>query len=372
MRKFLMLVAVLLLAIPFVAAQTDESDETGEEEMVDLTPWTCPEGYEGQTLSIYNWSTYIAEDTIPNFEEACGVTVNYDTYDSSETMLARIRQGNPGYDLIVPSGSDIYVMAREDLLIPLDKELLPNMVHILPEFVDPPYDPGNQFTVPYQWGTVGIGYNTEVFPDGISSWDELWEHDGNVAWLDDREAMFGIALLMQDMDANDRSPEALEMARDYLLERGDNVVAIAADDGQVLLERGEVDATIEYSGDIFALAEECECDDYWYAIPEEGTNVWTDVMAVPVDAPNPELAMVFMNYILDPQVGADLSNWTAYASPNSTAIDEGLIEAELLNDPAIYPSAETLADMFILQELSPEAEELVNNAWDELLIFLGQ
>jgi spermidine/putrescine transport system substrate-binding protein len=150
------------------------------------------------------------------------------------------------------------------------------------------------------------------------------------------------------------------------------VVAIAADDGQVLLERGDVDMTIEYSGDILALMFECECDTYGYLIPEEGTNIWVDNMAIPVDAPNPELAMVFMDYILHPQVGADISNYTAYGSPNQPAIDNGLIDEALLSDPAIYPSQEILAKLFFSNPVGGDAEQLYNNAWDEMLIFLGQ
>lgn len=356
------LLLILSLSLPFATmAQDDEEVE----------PWVCPEGYEGQTLSIYNWSTYIAEDTIPNFEEACGVTINYDIYDSDETMITRIRQGNPGYDLVVPSGDTIATMIREELLVPLDKDLIPNLENLDPAFANPPYDPENAFSVPYQWGTVGIGYNTEVFPDGVTSWEQLYAHDGPVAWLDDRRATFGVALIALGYDPNTENLDEIAEARDYLIERGGNVVAVAADDGQVLLERGDVDMTVEYSGDIFALMEECECDTYAYVIPEESANVWTDNMAIPVDSPNPELAMVFIDYILHPQVGADLSNFTAYGSPNLAAIEMGLIDEDFLSDPAIYPDRDGDATLFQIEEPSAEVEQAYNDAWDELLIFLG-
>ena len=191
MKRLMLLLAVLCLVAPVAITQDMEYE-----------PWTCPEGYEGQTLSIYNWSTYIAEDTVPNFEDACGVAVNYDIYESNEAMLARIRQGNPGYDIIVPSGGTVQRMAEEMLLIPLDLEMIPNVANVIPDLLGAAYDPENQYSLPYQWGTVGVGYSTEVFPDGITSWNQVWEHDGPVAWLDDRQTMLGIAHLFLDNDPN--------------------------------------------------------------------------------------------------------------------------------------------------------------------------
>jgi len=361
MRKLILFLMLMVLVVPVVGAQDDDDDM--------MEAWECPEGYEGQTLSIFNWSTYIAEDTVPNFEEACGVTVNYDIYESGEAMLARIRQGNPGYDLIVPSGDTIGIMIEEDLLIPLDKEMIPNIENVSEDLLDPPYDPGNEYSLPYQWGTVGIGYNTEL--GEITSWEDMFEFDGSVAWLDDRRAMFGIALMILGYDPNTDDPDEIAEARDFLLERGNNVVSIAADDGQVQLERGDVAMTVEYSGDIIDLTYECECEDFAYVIPEEGSNIWVDNMAIPVDAPNPELAMVFINYVLDPQVGADISNFTAYASPNQAAIDAGLIDEELLEDTSIYPTEEMRENLFFIVNTEPETENLYNDAWDELLIFLG-
>jgi spermidine/putrescine transport system substrate-binding protein len=360
MRKFTLILLFALLIVGVTNAQ-------GEVE-----PWVCPPGFEGQTLSVFNWSTYIAEDTIPNFEAACGVTVNYDIFESNEQMLARIRQGNPGYDIVVPSGNTVAIMAREGLLVELNKDLIPNFANLIPSLLDRAYDPGNVYTAPYQWGTIGIGYNTERIPDGITSWEQVWNHDGPVAWLDDRRAVIGIGLQLLGYDPNTENPDEIAEARDYLIERGGNVVAIAADDGQVLLERGDVDITIEYSGDIFALGFECECDTYKYIIPEEGGNIWTDNLAIPVDAPNPELAMAFIDYILHPQVGADISNYTAYASPNLASIELGLIDATYLEDEGIYPSEEVIARLFEAVEVSPEAEQAYNDAWDEMLIFLGQ
>lgn len=333
--------------------------------------WTCPEGFEGQTLSVYNWSTYIAEDTVANFEEACGVTVVYDVYESNESMLARLRQGNPGYDIAVPTDSYVAIMIAEELVEPISLSNIPNYAHVSESLKDPSYDPGNQYSLPYQWGTVGIGYNITKVGEEITSWDQLWEYEGSVGWLEDVRGMMGIALNNLGYDPNTEVVSEIEAARDYLVERGGNVVTIATDDGQALLERGEVDLVIEYSGDIFQLIADCECEDFAFALPEEGSQAWVDNMVIPAGAPNHALAEVWMDYILDPQVSADIANYTAYATPNQASIDQGLIDEEYLSSPVIYPSEETLAGLFTITAV-PEAEVEYNNVWDEIKVLLGQ
>src|SRR5690625_1353816 len=352
------LFAALLLGL-FAAASAQESG------------WTCPEGFEGQTLSVYNWTTYIAEDTIANFEAACDANVQYDTYPTDDDMLARIRQGNPGYDIVVPSDVVVYLMIEEGLLSEIDKDLLPNWSNLDEDFLDLAFDPGNTYTVPYQWGTTGIGYNVNAVGFEVTSWQDMFEYDGPVSWLSDVPGMFGIALLMQGYDPNTRDVDEIEEAKEFLIENGRNVVYINQDDGQEVLLRGEAHMVIEYSGDIFQIIEECECDDFAYVIPEEGTNFWVDSVAIPVGARNPELAHVFIDYLLDPQVSADIANYTAYGTPNQAAIEAGLIDEELLNDPGIYPSPETEENLFFVEQDS-EIEEIHNAAWDEIRIFVGR
>ena len=369
MRKlFLMFTLVLLVAgavIPgMVMAQGDDDDDER------VQPWVCPEGFEGQTLSVYNWSTYIAEDTIPNFEELCGVTVEYDIYESNESMLARIREGNPGYDIVVPSDYTIAIMAEEGLLEELNLDLIPNFVHVGEQFVGAPYDPENKYSVPYQWGTVGIGYNVTEVGEEITTWQEMLDYDGPVAWLEDPRSMIAVGLVLLGYDPNTDNPDEIDEAMEFMIDHSDNVVAIAADDGQVLLERGDVNMTVEYSGDIFQIMDECECEDFAYVIPGEGSIVWTDNLAIPVDAPNPELAHAFIDYVLHPVVGAAISNYTAYGSPNASAIALGLIDEEYLADPAIYPDEETSERLFYITE-NAETEQYYLDAWDEIVIFAG-
>lgn len=358
MRRF---IVSFLGALALFGAASAQSE--GEE-------WLCPAGYEGQTLNVYNWATYIAEDTIANFEEACSVKVVYDTFASDDDMLVRLRQGNPGFDIVVPSDVIASLMIEEGLALEIDKARIPNWANLDPSFLDLSFDPDNRYTVPYQWGTAGIGYNTERVGE-VTSWTDLFEHDGPVAWIEDTTVVLGVALIMSGLDPNSEDPAEIRQARDYLIDHGGNVVYIARDDGQELLLRGEVDMVIEYSGDIFQIIEECECDTYAYVIPEEGANFWVDSLVIPAGAPNKALAEVFIDYILDPHVSADISNYTAYGTPNEVAFDRGLIDEELAEDPAIYPDAETSERLFFALQ-SAEREEILFEAWDEVKIFVGR
>jgi spermidine/putrescine transport system substrate-binding protein len=358
MRFLSLITAGLMLAVIPLSAQDAR------------TGWTCPEGFAGQRLSVYNWSTYIAEDTIANFEAACGVRVTYDVYENNETLIARLRQGNPGYDVIVPSSYAVETLSNEGLLIELDHSLIPNLANVTPELLDLPFDPGNRYSVPYLWGTVGVGYRTAAVAEPITSWEQVWQYSGRVAWIDDPRLMLGIALHLLGHDVNTTDPNAIAEARDYLIERGSNVVAIAGDDGQARLQRGEVDIAIENSGDIFQLMAESEPGEFAYAIPVEGAERWIDNLAIPVGSVNVPLAHVFIDYILDPQVSADIANYIAYGSPNQAAIDAGLIDAELLENPGIYPPAAILEALFSIVAV-PEAEIDYLSAWDEIKVSLG-
>lgn len=360
MRKTLILFIAILLVGVALRPNFTQAQESAS--------WKCPAGFEGETLSVYNWSTYVAEDTISNFQELCGLNeVIYDVYGSNEEMLARIRQGNPGYDIVVPTDYTVAIMASEGLLEPLDLDEIPNFANVSKNLTGTPFDPENEYSIPYQWGTVGIGYNVDAVGEEVTSWSQLFEYDGPVAWLEDYRAMFGIALTLLGYNPNSEDLDEIAEARDFLIDNGNNVVAIAADDGQALLQAGNADIVVEYSGDIFQIMADCECDDFNYVIPTEGTVVWVDNLAIPVDAPNPDLAHAFIDYILDPQVGADISNYTAFSSPNQMAIDLGLIDEAYLNNPSIYPTDEVSQRLYFIVEL-PDVEQDYLDAWDEIVI----
>jgi spermidine/putrescine transport system substrate-binding protein len=338
----------------------------------DTTGWTCPEGLAGQTLNVANWTTYIAADTIPQFEKLCDVTVNYTEYETDEIVLDALRRGDTSYDIVIPDITIVAVMIDEGLLETLDHNNIPNLQHLAADFRSLAYDPENRYSVPYQWGTLGIGYNKSTVTEDIKSWKDFFEYNGAVAWLDMSHTIIGIALLTLGYDPETTNLSEIAAARNFLIEHSPLTTIVPDSDGQKLLADGGADLVIEFSGDIFQLNRDCKCDDYAYVIPEEGTNFWIDAMVIAADAPNKALAEAFMDYVLDPQVSADISNFTAYATPNQTAIDEGLINQDYLDNPVIYPDEASRSKMFLLAEVTTEMEQVYQSAWDEIRILLGQ
>lgn len=318
-------------------------------------------------LNVYNWSTYIAPQTIPNFEKQFEVTVNYDLFDNNEALLAKLQVGNPGYDIIVPSDYMVQIMIAEDMLLPLERSLIPNLESVHEAFRDPPFDPGMKYCVPYQWGTLGVGYNVTATGGEISSWTAMFEPKYRVAWLDDMRASLGAVLLYLGYGINTTDPPQIAEARDFLIQRGGNITAFAPDTGQILLDEGEVDLTFEWNGDIFQVMEENPA--LRYLIPEEGTIGFVDNLCITKDAPHPELAHKFINYVLEPEVGAQISNYIKFATPNAAALP--LINEEDLNNPAIYPSDETLKKIQFLIDVG-EATTYYDEAWTEIKVALGE
>lgn len=368
MQRFLTLFSMIMvgsaLGILSVAAQTDEQGIEPE------IQWECPGGFEGQTLHVYNWATYIGETTIVDFEELCDVDIVYDVYDSNESLIARLRQGNPGYDVAFPSDYAVAIMIRDGLIESINPDHIPNLSNIAERWRGLYFDPENEYSVPYLWGSLGVAYNTLRVREEITSWQQIFDHNGPVAWIDDSRSMLGIGLKMLGYDPNSTDADEIAEARDFLIENSGSAVSTAEDDGQALLARGEVDIAIEYSGDVYQVMADCECDDYAYVVPDEGSITFIDLMVVLKDAPNPELAEAFIDYILDPAVNAMIVNDTLYPTPNQAAIESGWISEELLNNPAVFPDEESLGNLFFLQDVG-EAEQYYNDAWDEIVISIG-
>jgi spermidine/putrescine transport system substrate-binding protein len=320
---------------------------------------------EATELNIYNWSTYIAPDTIPAFEEEFGVTVNYDLYEDNEELLAKLQGGNPGYDIIVPSDYMVEIMVGQDMLETIDHGNIPNIENVDPTFADPAFDPGMAHCVPYQWGTMGIGYNEAKVGRPIDSWSVFFEGSdefaGRIAWLDDTRAVLGVGLLMLGYDMNTTDPDQINEAKELVAAYKDNIAAFAPDTGQIMLDEGEVDITLEWSGDVFQVME--ENPDVRYVIPKEGAIVWTDNLCIPKNAPHKELAEKFINFILDAQIGADLSDYIRYGTPNAASLP--LINAEDRNNPGIYPSEDTMKRLEFIVDVG-EATLLYDQAWTEI------
>lgn len=371
--RILIVMSLVAMTVLGASAQDDSSDDESEGELAydpSRIAWTCPEGFEGQTLNVFNWATYIGSNTIATFEALCDVTVIYDVYDNNEAMVARLRNGNPGYDIAFPTEYIIPVMIREDLIAPIDAEKIPNLANIAPRWRGMFFDPNDEYTVPYMWGTTGIAYNTERVTEVPDSWMDIFEHDGPVAWLGDPRTMLSVALNVLGFDPNSTDAEEVEQARDFLVANAGNLIAAALDDGQALLERGEVDMTVEYDGDIYQLINDCACETYGYVLPQEGAILNIAAMVLLKDGPNPDLAMAFMDYVLDPYVNGQITNEITYPTANQAAIDGGFVDEALLNSP-IYPDLDTIPESYFLEYIG-DADVFYNNAWDEALILIGK
>lgn len=361
LRYGILLVIMLMMSNTLLLAQSED------------TEWVCPPGHQGEILHVYNWTTYIAPETIGIFEEKCSVEVVYSEFSDDEQMLVELRRGNTDYGVVVPGLETVGLMVEERLLLPLDHDLIPNLSNLFTNFRELPQDPDQNYSVPYQWGTIGIGYNQEKVTTPITGWAEVFDYDGKIGWMNEPQILLGIGLRYLGYEGSTRNVDDLAQARDLLIDFGlDNAYIIDDDEGQELLRSGELDIVIEYSGDILQLNEDCNCNDYVYVIPQEGTNLWLDMMAIPIDAPNVELSHIFIDFILDVHISAGISNATSYASPNRAALEQGLIRSDLLANPAIYPPVNELDKMFMLPTPRGDIRQIYLNYWDEISILLGR
>jgi spermidine/putrescine transport system substrate-binding protein len=334
--------------------------------------WVCPPEFAGQTLNVANWDLYVTDTTIPNFQTLCDVTVNYTTYASNEDLIAQLQSGDANYDVVFPSDYATAIMIQDEMLRPLTYANIPNFANISEDLRNPPYDPGSQYAVPYQWGTIGLLYNITRTGEQITSWQQMFDYTrGSVNWLEDTRGMMSMALNQLDYNPNTQNQAEINAARDYLVEHSGNVAAIAEYGTYDLLINGEADIAIEYSGAVNLIAGQCECDDFRFAIPAEGTVLWVDKIAIPVGAPNPRLAEAFIDYILQPRVGADISNYTGYASPNQVAINLGMIDDAFLSNVNIYPTDEIRSHLYFT-DTNTTTQELQVTAWESVKAAIAQ
>ena len=291
-------------------------------------------------LNVYNWDTYIGETTVEDFSEETGVLVRYDLFASNDELFAKLREGNPGYDVIFPSNDYLERMIAAEMVVPLEHSKIPNMANIDEAFVDPGFDPGRKYSVPYMWGTIGIGYRMGAAEPAPKRWSDLLQSDvyaGRIALMNDSDIV-QVALKMLGYSGNSKVSEEIAEAGDALVAAKPNIKTFAPDTGQDLLISGEVDVVMEWSGDIQQVIE--EDPELAYIVPEEGGLLWEDDMCIPKDAPHPEEAHEWINYILTPEVHAGIADYIKYACPNAAALP--LISAEDRENPAIYPPREIL------------------------------
>ncbi len=309
------------------------------------------QGYSGgNTLTIYNWGDYIDEDLIKKFEKETGIKVIYETFDSNEAMLTKIQQGGTTYDIAVPSEYMIDKMRNEDLLIPLDHSKLPNLKYIDERFMNLPFDLENKFSVPYFWGTVGIVYNPKMLHGKkISSWNDLWDPNlkNKILLIDGAREVMGMGLNSLGYSLNDTKKEHLIAAKEKLDTLTPNVKAIVGDEIKMLLANEEASVGLVWSGDASEIMAENENLDY--VVPKEGSNLWFDNMVIPKTAKHIDAAHKFINFMLDPKVNAQNTEYVGYSTPNKQALT--YMPKEIVKDERFYPSPELTEKLEVYENL---------------------
>ncbi len=323
----------------------------------------------GGELHIYNWEDYFAPDTLDDFAAEFGVEVFLDTFDDEYAMASAVESDTSKYDIVVASDSLITEMAERRLLAEINLGNVPNLANIDPGFLDQPWDPGNRHSVPYTWGSTGILYNTEHVDSPVDSWSLLRDPSlaGHVALVNDYSVVIGLTLKSLGYPLNSSDPDQIDEAVQVLKDQQPLLVGyLDYDTMEELILSGELWAVQIYNGDAAFLME--ENDDLAFFIPAEGSDYFVDNLAIPRDAKNKAAAEAFINYILRPEVHAEISNYTQYATPNQAALEQGLIDEELLASEASYPPRDLLEawEPFGAEQLS-----LWNKAWVEVQAAAG-
>ncbi len=283
-------------------------------------------------LFFYNWSDYIDPDILAKFEAEYGVQVVLDTYDSNEDMLAKVRAGNSGYDIVAPSDYAVQIMIAEGLASPIDKALVPNMVHLDPDLLDQYFDKGNVYSIPYMYGITGIAYNTKFFPDGIDSWAAIFEPDqieqfrGKFSMLDDARETPGAALRYIGESLNSTDPAALARVKEILLTQKQFLAAYNSSDVNRKLASEEYVMAHSWSGSAMqarnGLGDEFSGNpNIAFVIPKEGGMIWMDNLMILKDSPNAYTAHVFINFLLRPDISAQNTEYIGYLTPVKDAVE---------------------------------------------------
>ena len=316
-------------------------------------------------LNFYNWDTYIGETTLDDFKAATGIEVKMDLFADNDELFAKLKEGNPGYDVVVPSNDYTERMIVAGMLEPLDHARIPNMANVTPAFLDAAFDPGRKHSLPYMWGTIGIGYRKSKVSALPDSWKHLYDSDeysGRIAMLGDGGTLIGIGLKYLGYSYNETDPARIKEVEDLLIRQKPHIKAFAEDNGQDLLISGEVDLTMEWNGDILQVMAEDE--DLSYAVPKEGGLLWEDSLAIPRDAPHPENAHKFIDFILDAEVGAAIADFIYYATPNEAAKQH--LPSEYLDNPAIFPPPSVIENSEPSKYLGEGHQRLLDETWTRI------
>ena len=340
-------------------------------------------GAEEKVLNVYNYSDYIAEDTIPNFEQRTGIRVTYDVYDSDEIVETKLLAGSSGYDIVVPTLNFFGRQIQAGVFKELDKSKIPNLANLDPKVMEriAAQDPGNKYGVPYMVGTTGIGYNVDKVTaafgsaDIANSWDLVFKpeniaklKDCGVTLLDTPSDMIPIALHYLGQDPHSNDPATIQKAADLIRSIRPYVQNFHSSQYVSSLANGSTCLVVGWSGDIIQARDRAQEAgngvNVAYSIPKEGTAQWFDMLAIPADAKHPQNAYAFINYLLEPQVAANNTNYIQYANPVVTATP--LVDEAIRTDPTIYPPEDVAAKMFTYAINTPETDKLYTRLWTEI------
>jgi spermidine/putrescine-binding protein len=346
MRKpFLLLAALLVLASCGVQMEPKIETETSS-----------------KALNVYIWTNYLPREVVDEFTRRTGIAVNVDTYDSNEAVLAKLQSGVADYDLVVPSDYMLKVLIPQGLVRPLDRARLPHFNNLDPRFLNQKFDPDNGHSIPYLWGTTGIGYNKKV--GTVDSWRVLFDpkYAGRILMLDDPREAFGAALKLMGRSINERDPAVLRQAAEMLKRQKPLVRTYNSSDFANLLAAGDVDLAHGYNGELAEVVANAP-DRLAYAIPKEGGTLWIDNLSIPKGARNLDSAYAFLDYVMEPEVAAKIVNGVHYAGANQAALP--LIDAKIRQDPTIYPPKEVLDRCELIEDLG-KTTQLIDELWTEV------
>jgi len=373
MKKNLIYIFVLLALV--LAACAPAATQAPTASSGDDTSNRCGDKSKlADTIYLYTWVEYIDPDIKDMFKEECGVEVVETNFDSNETLLATLQAGGTSYDIIVPSDYMVQIMISENMLMPLDYSVISNIKNMEPLNVNQYFDPEQKYTVPWFWGTSGFAVDTNVVTDVKDSWSMLFDPNspycGKISMLDDQRETLGAALMYLGYSINDTDSAHLEEAKQLLIDQSKCVKAYDSQTNDDLIISGETVLAHMWTGDA-VLAGDPDAGGragIEYVIPQEGCTIWQDNMAVPVGAPNPYTAMVFMNYTQYPEIAAQNAEYVGYGSPNAAAKE--FIDPDMLANQGVYPPPEVEAHLQWIEDVGP-ALELYDRIWTEFKAAVG-
>ncbi len=320
-------------------------------------------------INVFNWGECIEESLIEEFEDETGIKVNYSTYATCEEMYAKLKNGGVTYDVVVPSDYMVSRMIEEDMLEKVDFANVPNMSYVDEEFLNPEYDPTGEYSVPYQWGTVGIIYNKDVVDEAdIGSWDLLWnqKYKDQILMFDNSRDALGIALKRMGQSYNTVDENAVKAAADMLIEQKPLVQAYVMDQIFDKMENGEAAIAPYYTGDYYLMLEETDPEEIslGYYMPKEGSNLFVDAMCIPKGTQNKAGAEAFINFICEPENMAKNMEFISYSTAESEA--KALLPERLKNDD-MYPPADIRKNLETYINLPENIRSMYDSLWVEIM-----